>query len=219
MTSTRRRPARGVWRWLAPLLALSAAVLLLTPIGGASAAPLKTTLQLTSLTPVSPQGGTTVRAKGTFVSNRTLDDVVVRLQVGTTAFVSRSSIADAAADPPFTTPVPGAEDDLRKVRRGEREQFSIAVPAEDLPFTSAGVFPLSIVAVDAGTGATLSETSTFLPWAPETVCACESRLLMFWPLVSPPARDSTGAFVGSGLQTSMSPGGRLSTLVRTGVDV
>ncbi len=218
MTSTRRRPARGVWRWLGLLLTLSAAALLLTPGGGASAEPLKSVVQLTSLTPISPQGGTTVRAKGTFVSNRTIDDVVVRLQVGTTAFVSRSSIADAAANPPFTSPVVGAEDDLRKVRRDEREQFSIAVPAEDLPFSAAGVFPLSIVAFDGSTGAVLSETSTFLPWAPETVCACESRLLMFWPLISPPARDSTGAFVASGLQTATAPGGRLSTLVRTGAD-
>ncbi len=216
MTSTRRRPARGVWRWLGLLLALSAAALLLTPGGGASAEPIKTSLQLTSLTPISPQGGSTVRVKGTFVSNRTLDDVVVRLQVGTTAFVSRISIADAASNPPFTTPVPGAEDDLRKVRRGQQEKFSIAVPAEALPFSAAGVFPLSVVAVDGQSGAVLSETSTFLPWAPETVCACESRLLMFWPLVGQPARDSTGTVVNNGLQTSTAPGGRLSTLVRAG---
>jgi hypothetical protein len=217
MTSTRRRPARGVWRWFSVLLVGSAAALLVTP-GGAVAAPMKTTLQLTSLTPLSPQGDDTLRAKGTFVSNRTLDDVVIRLEVGTTPFVSRTSITEAAANPPFTTAVPGAEDDLRKVRRGQREQFTVAVPAGSLPIAFAGVYPLRVVAVDGATGAELSATDTFLPWAPEGVGVPESRLLMFWPMVSQPARDSTGSFVTNTLPASTAPGGRLTTLVRTGAD-
>ncbi|MEO8106457.1 MAG: DUF6049 family protein [Actinomycetes bacterium] len=217
MTSTRRRPARGVWRWFSVLLVGLVTTLLLSP-SGAVAAPLKTTLQLTSLTPLAPQGEDTLRAKGTFVSNRTLDDVVVRLEIGTTPFVSRSSITEAAANPPFTTPVPGAEDDLRKVRRGEREQFTVAIPAEVLPLAFAGVYPLRVVAVDATSGTVLSSTDTFLPWAPEGVGVPESRLLMFWPMVSPPARDSTGEFVTSTLPASTAAGGRLSTLVESGAD-
>ena len=217
MTSTRRRPARGVWRWFSMLMVALATPLLLSP-GGAVAAPLKTTLQLTSLTPLAPQGDDTLRAKGSFVSNRTLDDVVVRLEVGTTPFVSRSSITEAAADPPFTTALPGAEDDLRKVRRGEREQFTIAVAAGELPLAYAGVYPLRVVAVDGATGAVLSTTDTFLPWAPEGVGVSESRLLMFWPMVSQPARDSTGEYVTNTLPASTAPGGRLSTLVNTGTD-
>ncbi len=134
------------------LLATSAAAVLLVPGGGASAAPLTSDLRLTSLSPISLQYGTTLRAKGTFTASRTLDDVVVRLEVGTTAFLSRSAITEAAADPPFTSAVIGADDDLKKVRGGQSEAFSIAVPAEDLPFSEAGVFPLRIVAVDASTG-------------------------------------------------------------------
>jgi hypothetical protein len=217
MTSTRRRPAHGVWRWISVLLIAAVAPLVLAPTG-AGAAPLKTTLQLTSLTPLSPQGDDTLRAKGTFVANRTLADVVVRLEIGTTPFISRSSIAEAAANPPFTSPVAGAEDDLRKVRRGEREQFSIAVSVESLPIAFAGVYPLRVVAVDATTGVELSASDTFLPWAPEGVGVPQSRLLMFWPLVSPPARDSTGSFVTNTLPAATSPGGRLATLVNTGAD-
>lgn len=199
------------------LLVGLAAALLVTP-GGAVAAPLKTTLQLTSLTPLSPQGDDTLRAKGTFVSNRTIDDVVIRLEVGTTPFVSRSSITEAAASPPFTSAIPGAQDDLRKVRRGDREQFTVAVPVDSLPIAFAGVYPLRVVAVDASTGAELSATDTFLPWAPEGVVGSQSRLLMFWPMVSQPARDSTGSFVTNTLPASTASGGRLSTLVRTGAD-
>lgn len=217
MTSTRRRPARGVWRWLSLLLVALAPALLLTP-SGAEAAPLRTTLQLTALTPLAPQGDDTLRAKGTFVANRTLDDVVVRLQMGTTPFVSRTSIAEAAADPPFTSAVPGAEDDLGKVRRGVREQFTVAIKVDDLPFGFAGVYPLRVVAVDGSNGAELSDTTTFLPWAPEGVGVPSSRVLMFWPFLSQPVRDSTGAFTSDSLAVTTAPGGRLSTLVKTGAD-
>ncbi|MCZ3387982.1 MAG: DUF6049 family protein [Actinomycetia bacterium] len=216
MTPTRRRPARGVWRWLGMLLATSAAAVLLIPGGGASAAPLTTELRLTTLSPISAQPGTTLRAKGTFTANRTLEDVAVRLEVGTTAFVSRSAITEAAANPPFTTAVSGADDDLNKVRRGTTEEFSIAVPTDDLPFDSPDVFPLRIVAVDAVTGAELSEIATFLPWAPDGVGVSPTRLLMFWPLVGEPTRDSTGEFVDDSLASAVAPGGRLSTLVRSG---
>ena len=216
MTPTRRRPAHGVCRWLGMLVAASAAALLLTPGGDAAAAPLRTELQLTSLTPISAQPGTTVRAKGTFVSNKTIDSVVIRLEVGSTAFVSRSAITEAAANPPDTSAVFGAEDDLGKVRRGAREQFTVAVPADDLPLFSAGVFPLRVVAVDATTGAELSATSTFLPWAPDGVGVSASRLLMFWPLVGVPSRDSTGAAVDNSNAAATATGGRLTTLVGSG---
>lgn len=200
------------------LVALSAASLLLTSGGGAAAAPLRTELQLTSLTPISAQLGSTVRAKGTFASNKTIDSVVIRLEVGTTAFFSRSAITEAAANPPDTSAVFGAQDDLGKVRRGDREEFTVAVPADDLPFFNAGVFPLRIVAVDARTGAELSSTSTFLPWAPYGVGGSASRLLMFWPLVGVPVRDSTGAVVDNSLAASTAAGGRLSTLLDSGAD-
>ena len=216
MTSTRRRPAQGVWRWFGMLLAASVAAVLLTPGGGAAASPPTTQLQLTSLSPISAQPGTTLRAKGTFISNRNFDDVVVRLEVGTTAFVSRSAITEAAADPPLTTSISGAEDDLQKVRRDDLESFSIAVPADELPFYSSGVFPLRIVAVDGSTGLELSATATFLPWAPDGVGVSPSRLLMFWPLVGIPARDSTGEIVNDSVGSMIAPNGRLSTLVRSG---
>lgn len=216
MTSTRRRPARGVWRWFGLLLVASTAAVLLTPGQGASAAPLTTELRLTSLSPIALQDGTTLRAKGTFGSSRTLDDVVVRLEVGATAFISRSAITEAASDPPFTSAVIGADDDLGKVRSDQTESFSIAVSAEDLPFFEPGVFPLRIVAVDASTGAELSETATFLSWAPDGVGVIPSRVLMFWPMTAAPARDSTGTVVDDSLAPALAPGGRLSTLVRSG---
>lgn len=200
------------------LVTASAVALLLAPGGDAAAAPLRAELELTSLTPISARLDSTIRAKGTFVANQTIDSVVIRLEVGSTAFFSRSSITEAAANPPETSTVFGADDDLGKVRRGDREQFTVAVPADELPFYSAGVFPLRIVAVDATTGTELSATSTFLPWAPYGVGDSASRLLMFWPLVGVPVRDSTGAVVDNSLSPAMAAGGRLATLVDVGAE-
>ena len=215
MTSV-RRPAPGVRRWLRLLLG----VLLVGVIGTvgltsspAAAAPLQTELRLTTLAPITVQAGGTLRTVGTFSTTRTLDDVVVRLEVGTTAFLSRAAITEAASTPPVTTPVFGATDELGKVRADSTRRFRIQVATDDLPFYGAGVFPLRVVAVDVPTGTVLSETSTFLPYAPEGVGVSPSRLLMFWPVIGTPpgaAADPTA------LASDLSTGGRLSVLTRTG---
>jgi Family of unknown function (DUF6049) len=215
MTSA-RRPAPGVRRWLHLLLG----VLLVGVTGSigltsgpALAAPLQTELRLTTLAPITVEAGGTLRTVGTFSTSRTLDDVVVRLEVGTTAFLSRAAITEAASTPPVTTPVFGAADELGKVRADSTRRFRIQVATDDLPFYGAGVFPLRVVAVDVQTGTVLSETSTFLPYAPEGVGVSPSRLLMFWPVIGTPpgaAADPTA------LGADLSAGGRLSVLTRTG---
>lgn len=218
MTSA-RRPAHGVRRWLTLALTLLlvsvAAAVGLTTTTAAAATP-QTELRLTTLAPISLQPGGTLRASGTFSTNRTIDDVVVRLEVGTTAFLTRTAIAEAASTPPVTTAVFGATDELGKVRGDTTESFRIQVPTDDLPFFDAGVFPLRVVAVDAGTGVVLGETSTFLPYAPEGVGVQNSRLLMFWPVIGVPVGDATGAVDPTVLAPDLAVGGRLSTLVRTG---
>jgi hypothetical protein len=215
MTSIRRRPTHGVWRWFGVLLVSAAIATLLAPVG-AAAAPLRAELSLSTLAPVSVQPGDTLRAQGAFTVNRTLDDVVVRLEVSTTAFATRGAVTDAAANPPFTVPVTGAEDDLGKVRRGASETFNVRVPADDLPFFSSGVYGMRVVAVDASTGAELASVSTFLPWAPDGVGVLPSRLLLFWPLMGLPVRDSVGALTDDDLGESLTGDGRLSVLLQEG---
>ena len=164
MTSA-RRPAPGVRRWLHLLLG----VLLVGATGAvgltsspALAAPLQTELRLTTLAPITVQAGGTLRTIGTFSTSRTLDDVVVRLEVGTTAFLSRAAITEAASTPPVTTPVFGATDELGKVRADSTRRFRIQVATDDLPFYGAGVFPLRVVAVDVQTG-TVPQRDLHLP--------------------------------------------------------
>ena len=227
MTSPRRRPARGVRRWTTAALALVTSVTFLAPLLGAPqahAAPLRTDLRLTQFTPISLDYGKTVRASGTFETNQRLDNVVVRLEVGNTPFLSRSAISEAVAAPPSTFAVPGAEDNLRRVNKNQTVSFRITLPVDDLALASAGVspgvFPMRIVAVDQDTGQELTSVSSFLPWAPEGVGVTPSRLLMIWPVIgeselvtggSDGAPDSDGM-----LDASLSAGGRLQTLVNAG---
>ena len=188
--------------------------------GGASAAPLQTELRLTTFKPISVDYGKTVRASGTFTTNQTVDDVVVRFEVGGSAFVSRSAITEAASAPPYTSPVFGADDDLKKVRHGDTESFSIKFPSNDLPFDTPGVYPMKVVALNATTGAQLASVSSFLPWAPDGVGIVPSRLLMIWPVIG----DSdlvTGGADGSVdrntlLGQTISGIGRLATIVAAG---
>ena len=186
---------------------------------GAVAASLKTELRLTSFSPISVEDGRTVRATGTFTTNKNLDDVVVRLEVGGSAFISRSAISEAAAAPPYTSPVFDAVDDLRRVRKGETVGFKIAFPAENLPFSAAGVFPMRVVAIDGSTQEELASVASFLPWSPSGV-GVPSRLLMFWPIIGdaelltggPDQAQDTGDL----LDSSLSSVGRLRTLVDAG---
>jgi hypothetical protein len=199
------------------------ATVLIAPLlnaGGAAAAPLRTELRLTSFKPISVDYGKQVRASGTFTTNQTIDDVVIRFEVGGSAFISRSSLSEAASTPPYTYPVAGAEDDLRKVKHGETESFSIKFPSNDLPFDTPGVYPMKVVALDAATLEELGSVSSFLPWAPDGVGIVPSRLLMIWPIIG----DTdlvTGGPDGSVdrntlLGQTISGVGRLATLVNAG---
>ena len=155
MTSTRRRPARGVWRWLGILVAVAAATMLLTPGGGASAAPLlQTDLQLTSLSPISAQPRNDGAHHRHLLTSKTIDDGR-RPARGRHHRVHLAQCHHRGRRPHRRTPSPvfGAEDELGKVRAEATGTLPHRRwPADDLPFYSAGVFPLRVVAVDAADG-------------------------------------------------------------------
>jgi hypothetical protein len=186
----------------------------------AAAAPTETVLSIGAITPVSVQPGKTLRISGRFSSDTELRSVTIRLEVGTSPFLTRSAVTEAAASPPFTTPVVGAEDELGQVRAGGSRRFDIAIPTDELPLVSvgAGVYPMRVVAVAGPLGGIVNSVSTFLPWVPEGVGVTASRLLMLWPIIDVPRRDATGAFTSPGLNAELGPRGRLGTLTSVGAD-
>ncbi|HVQ18879.1 MAG TPA: DUF6049 family protein, partial [Actinomycetes bacterium] len=184
----------------------------------AEAKPGQTTLTLTKITPVSVRPGRVLRISGRVSSDTDLKDVVVRLELGTTPFLSRSAVAGAASSPPLTYPVSGAVDDVGKVKANHRRLFTISIPAVDLPLITSGVYPMRIAVSGGPNAATLAQTTTFLPWVPQGVGPSDTRLLFFWPLIDQPRRDASGAVTVPGLRDELRPHGRLGTLTSAGTE-
>ena len=175
-------------------------------------------LILNQISPVSVQPGKVLRVDGHFTTNSELRNVGIHLELGTSPFLTRTALADAAANPAYTYPVNGASDDLGEVRPGATRSFRIALPTNDLPLitASAGVYPLRIVATAGPLNSVVDDSSTFLPWVPAGVGPAASRLLFMWPLIDVPHRDATGAFTVPGLGAELRPNGRLGTLSSAG---
>jgi hypothetical protein len=152
----------------------------------AQAAPARTEITLTDISPVSARPDRVLRVTGEVSSQRNLRDVTVRLELGQSPFVSRSAVTEAAATPPLTFPVPGAVDELPRLQAGGSRKFRIAVPGTDLPLFGAGVYPLRLVVTAAGISTVLAQTNTFVPWVPEDIGLSPTRLLFFWPLIDTP---------------------------------
>ena len=188
-----------------------------TPVARATIATTpQTEIALKQFTPISVQPGKVLRVRGRFTSDTELRNVALHLELGSSPFLTRSAVTEAAASPPVTTRVSGALDDVGQVSPGGSRKFSIAIPTDDLPLTAAGVYPLRIVASAGPLDAVVDSLSTFLPWAPEGVGTTASRLLFFWPLIDIPRRDASGAFTTPGLGAELRPKGRLGTLTSSG---
>lgn len=185
----------------------------------AAAAPPRAEISLQDISPVSVEPGKVLRIQGSITSDAKLTGVTIGLEVGTSPFLTRGSVAEAATDPPVTNPVPGVTDTLGKLKAGGSRRFTLAVETDDLLLASAelppGVYPARIVASAGPTGEIIDTVSTFLPWVTGQAIS-PSRLLMIWPLIDIPRRDATGAFTVPGLGEELRPGGRLSTLTASG---
>jgi hypothetical protein len=99
---------------------------------------------------------------------------------------------------------------------GASVPFQLSAPLDTIQYPGFGVYPLAVVATgevaDAGI-AQLGAVRTFLPWRPPSSKIRPSRLSLLWPLIDSPRRDAAGRFIDDSLAASMSPGGRLDTLV------
>jgi hypothetical protein len=99
---------------------------------------------------------------------------------------------------------------------GTSRSLTIEVPVEDLgiaPPAQTAVFPAR-VAVTSSNTALVGTADTFLVWEP-TVAAQPVRLGWVVPVADVPHRDVLGRHVGEDLQGSLSPGGRLDSLLGT----
>lgn len=100
--------------------------------------------------------------------------------------------------------------------------FSIRIPFADLALPQNGVYALGVEVLGSSRGPNQSEEGeqrqgimrTFLPWFPDPVTPVE--MVWLWPLADWPAREASGVFLDDQTPKSISPGGRLATLLESG---
>lgn len=190
-----------------------------------SAAPEQLRLNVTELTPrvVTPEAGQlTVRATITNVGERSVTDIVARLQFGG-RLSTESDLTRALADPP---PANAASTDWVDVpptlRPGQSAPLRLSVPIETLPLTSPGVYPL-LVNVNGtpaeGSPARLAAVDLLLPVIEPPAEVAPTGVSLLWPIAAEYPRV-IGTPVGGpvllsddGLADALKPGGRLDALV------
>ncbi len=174
-------------------------------------------LQLSELEPVTLTLERTLRLGGQVqvLSGAEVRDASLRLEVATSPVIARSALDEVVADPGYTVPVTDAVQALGRLRPGEPIGYRLRVPADTLPLQVTGVYPIRLVVtgVVGGVSTEVASLTTLLPWYPAGDQVAKTRLLWLWPVIDGPHRDSEGQFTSDTLAGSMTPGGRLSTLV------
>ncbi len=192
------------------------------PAAGANG-PSKATVAITELTPAVPKPGQTLSLSGlvTNSGSSTIDDVLVRLRVGTTPLLGRSDVGAVASG---TSNMQGqlvnvtSSDQPRRLDPGGQSLWHLSVPLADLPLGGAGVYVLVVEAVGTvnGTYSQLGLTRSFLPWVPIPSEVQRSQLVWLWPVSAPPTATANGILTSDSLASQFAPAGRLADLINVG---
>ncbi len=188
---------------------------------------LPATLSLSSVHPVAPQPGDTVRLGGTLTltdSAVPVTDLTLQLWVDPSHVTSRSefdNFASTSTDEAFAglSQESQATVSLRHstLHPDQTERWQIEVPIGALGISQWGVYEMGVVAVTAD-GATEARLRTFLPFAPlGTPGEAPLRVSWLWPLVDQPHRNIVGdqqVFADDALAPELNKGGRLQELLQ-----
>lgn len=176
-------------------------------------------VSITSMTPLNPQPGKTLRLAGN-VRNRSDEDVTaiqVRLLLSSGPLTTRSEIpqvTDGSSDwdgPPtlaVSEPIPF-------LPAHTRLGWSLELPFDSLPLSAAGVYVAGAEVIGTspdGLTQRLGLTRTFLPWFPQGSVE-PARLVWLWPVTAPPDRALAGAQLSERTAAEMAPGGRLARII------
>jgi hypothetical protein len=185
---------------------------------------------LSTLRPIAPQPGDTLVVTGTLhnVSEETVSDLQLDLQLSPQTIDTRSEFDQYAADPngnldsllPVTTPAPAQEPILGP---GESEPFQLSLSlgeaerntlllSDAWQIRGLGVSVLGTTDLEPST---VGQLRTFLPWAPrnEVGNGVPTKLAWVWPLVDRPHRTVSGVWFNDALAPEISTGGRLAGLL------
>lgn len=217
-----RRP-----RFVALALAGAAlgAMFMVSPAQAADGATLDVVID--ALEPVIPTADGTLRVQGRVsnASNEAVDDVTVRLRIGSRPLADQGAVdatlaaeIEPAGGSPDDVPLDATGVDLAgTLEPGEQRTFRLRIPIAQMGRTQNGVYALGVEARGrdaAGSVRRLGVERTLLTLMPTS--SQRLGVVWLWPLVDRPARDADGVFLDDSTPTALAAGGRLSTLVRTG---
>jgi uncharacterized protein DUF6049 len=178
-------------------------------------------LAITSVTPTYATPGHTVTVSGTLTntSRASLSGLSVQLRSSSTAFDSRNALQEYADGTfPADEPVPGAVTTVTQTLAPRATaDWSVTLPASQVPITEFGVYPLAAEAENASQ-ASLTVDRTFLPFWPGTKAADPRAedIAWVWPLIDQPRQGVCSGLLNNGLAASVATGGRLSGLLQAG---
>lgn len=181
-------------------------------------------LSITTMTPLNPQPGTTLRMSGR-LRNGSSDDIAslqVRLLLSGTPMATRSEIANVAAGAPDRDgpPTLAVSEPIPLLLPRNSADWSLELPVDQLPLSFPGVYVAGLEVIGTGTdGVTqrLGLTRTFLPWFPEGSVA-PARLVWLWPVTAKPDRALDGWQLSEQTAAEMATGGRLERIVSNAGD-
>jgi hypothetical protein len=189
-----------------------------------------------AITSVSPRWATqksTITVSGTVtnVSKESITDLSVQLDAASSPFGSAAVLGQYLAHPYQLggNPVTRQQPISSALTAGHSAHWTIRFRAKAAGLTAFGVYPLTAqVNADIGTaGTTLNYAYTFLPYVPpkhsryaKTV-PHPKQIAWVWPMIDYPLITLPGRRVCSGsqvtaLRASLSPGGRLASLLAAG---
>ncbi len=201
----------------------------LSPAQAADTAPAQVSVQVETLSPLSPGPKDTLRITGRVFerSGASLTQVQVSLHLGN-AVTSRTELHGLRAQPVAQGLVepPGQQDvGDGKLSPGHALPFTLSVKISDLNLPGAGVYPIQVTAIGKEQGADrprdLDAASTFLPYIPSTATRPATPLAWLVPLAADPSQLADGTFTGvtsrgeqqASIVAAVEPGGRLRTLL------
>ena len=175
------------------------------------------------LTPLAPRPGDTLRISGKLLntSSSTVNRVSARLGISASPLAERAQITKVSGlelnpeiDPVDYFLNQTKEDVSDALQPGDEASFELAIPVNGLPLGRDGVYTLMVEVLGVSGDGNIGRQGgvrTFLPWMGRDSNAI--NLVWLWPLADYPAQEANGVLLNEGLPRSLTPGGRLDSLL------
>jgi hypothetical protein len=179
------------------------------------------TISITSMSPSYARANSTVTVHGTLTnrSGQPGSGLSIELLATGNAFQSPTAMQEFPSDPGADDPglvgagfqFPGT------VYSGSTVHWSASFPVANTGWSSFGVYGVEAAAISPIDG-TLATQETYLPFWPSSGSSDRMKIAWVWPLIDTPSETvCANTLSDNSLTQSMSPSGRLGTLLSTGL--